>query len=66
VARLVFRAAALRDLAGISDYIERESGSLATAEAFYGKKLLPIARNWRGCLPFLDGHGLSFTPSIAA
>jgi plasmid stabilization system protein ParE len=37
VARLVFRSAALRDLASISDHIERESGSLATAEAFTEK-----------------------------
>ena len=34
---LVFRSAASRDLASISDYIEQESGSLATAEAFTDK-----------------------------
>lgn len=35
--RLVFRAAALRDLAQIASYIESESGSRETAEAFVGK-----------------------------
>jgi len=34
VARLVFRAAALRNLADIAAYIERESGSGAVAEAY--------------------------------
>jgi plasmid stabilization system protein ParE len=37
VPRLVYRTAALRDLAEIAAYIERESGSRATAEAFVEK-----------------------------
>ena len=37
MARLVFRAAALRNLTEIAVYIERESGSRATAEAFLEK-----------------------------
>ena len=35
--RLVYRAAALRDLAEIAAYIERESGSREAAEAFIDK-----------------------------
>jgi len=34
MARLVYRAAALRDLADIASYIERESGNRAVAESF--------------------------------
>jgi toxin ParE1/3/4 len=37
VPRLVYRAAALRDLADIAAYIERESGSRAAADAFIEK-----------------------------
>ena len=37
MARLVYQAAALRDLAEIAAYIERESGSRATANAFIEK-----------------------------
>jgi plasmid stabilization system protein ParE len=37
VRRLVYRSAALRDLAGIAAYIERESGSRGAAEAFIDK-----------------------------
>ena len=35
--RVVYRAAALRDLANIATYIAKESGSLATAETFIKK-----------------------------
>jgi plasmid stabilization system protein ParE len=37
VARLIYRAAALRDLADIAAYIERKSSSRAVADAFVDK-----------------------------
>jgi toxin ParE1/3/4 len=37
VPRLVYRTAAVRDLANIAAYIERKSGSRATADAFIDK-----------------------------
>jgi plasmid stabilization system protein ParE len=37
VPELVYRAAALRDLADITTYIERESGSRAIADDFIGR-----------------------------
>ena len=42
---LVFRAAALRDLASIGDHIEGESGSRATADAFTEKLIDLDARS---------------------
>ena len=54
MARLVFRAAALRDLADIASYIERESGSEATAVAFVDKIIAQCERS--AALPVLIGR----------
>jgi len=54
VPRLVFRAAALRDLADIASYIERESGSQAAAVAFVDKLIAQCERG--AALPVLIGR----------